>query len=153
LIDEGEAFRTTHDAVALRTRGAYLLRFPSIQDRAGTLVWGEAGAHLPFVPARFLSVAGMRAGDVRGDHAHRMLQEVLLCTSGRCTVSLDDGTRRDEAVLDSRDLGLYVPALTWCTLRDFSEDAMLLVLASDVDRPDDYIRDYDEFLFLAARGG
>jgi UDP-2-acetamido-3-amino-2,3-dideoxy-glucuronate N-acetyltransferase len=141
-----------NDLAPLRARGARLLRFPSISEQSGTLVWGEVGAHLPFVPQRFWFVGNVPRHGVRGDHAHRTLQEVLLCASGSCTVTLDDGNNRDEAVLDSRDLGLYIPALTWNTLSCFSEDAVVLVFASEVYQPDDYIRDYDEFLALVAHG-
>lgn len=133
----------------LRTRGTRLLRFPSIPEKSGTLVWGEIGAHLPFVPQRFWCIDNVPPDGIRGDHAHRALQEILLCASGSCTVTLDDGINQDEVVLDLRDVGLYIPAWTWSTLRCFSEDAVLVVVASEVYQPDDYIRDYDEFLVHA----
>lgn len=141
------------DLAPLRTRGARLVRFPSISQDSGTLVWGEIGTHLPFSPRRFWRIDGVPPEGIRGDHAHRALEEILHCAAGSCTVALDDGIHREEVVLDSRDLGLYIPALTWSTLRGFSKDAVLVVFASEVYQPDDYIRDYDEFRALVKHGG
>lgn len=143
---------TLPERAPLRTRGARLLRFPSVPEQSGRLVWGEVGAHLPFAPQRFWSIDNVPPNGIRGNHAHRALQEILLCARGACTVTLDDGAVRDEVVLDSGDAGLYIPALTWSTLRCFSDGAVLFVLASEVYQSDDYIRDYDEFLALAKHG-
>jgi dTDP-4-dehydrorhamnose 3,5-epimerase-like enzyme len=135
----------------LRTRGARLLRLPSVRDERGCLVWGEAGAQLPFEPTRFWVVLGVPEGQSRGDHAHRRLHEVLICLHGSCLVSVDDGAARDEVVLDDAELGLYVPPLVWSRQHRFSADAVLLVLANERYRPDDYIRDYAEFTAIAHR--
>jgi len=140
------------DLAPLRTRGARLLRFPSVVGDGGTLVWGEVGTHLPFVPQRFWCIDSVPRDGIRGDHAHRTLQEILLCASGSCTVTLDDGFHRDDVALDTRNLGLYVPAMTWNTLRNFADSTTVFVLASEVYQPEDYIRDYDEFLVLAKHG-
>jgi dTDP-4-dehydrorhamnose 3,5-epimerase-like enzyme len=86
---------------------------------------------------------------VRGEHAHRTLSQFLVCVRGSCTVRLLDGGGSDEVVLDRPDLGLSVPPMIWTTQYKYSTDAVLLVLASDVYREDDYIRDLDEFLALA----
>jgi UDP-2-acetamido-3-amino-2,3-dideoxy-glucuronate N-acetyltransferase len=138
------------DPPSLLTRGARWLRLPSIPDERGILVWAQAGTHLPFQPKRFWCIFDVPPDRIRGDHAHRSLDEILFCVQGKCTVTLDDGLHRDEVVLDSRDIGLCIPPLTWNTQRRFSRDAVLFVVASEVYRPDDYIRDYGEFLALAA---
>jgi UDP-2-acetamido-3-amino-2,3-dideoxy-glucuronate N-acetyltransferase len=135
----------------LRTRGAQLLRLPSITEPSGSLVWGETGAHFPFQPKRFWSICNVPPGQVRGGHGHRTLHEVFVCLCGACTVKLDDGIDRDEVVLDTPTLGLYVGPLMWSTQHRFTPDAVLFVLASDFYRPDDYIRDYAEFLALIAQ--
>jgi UDP-2-acetamido-3-amino-2,3-dideoxy-glucuronate N-acetyltransferase len=132
---------------ALRACGARLLRLPRIDSAAGTLVWAEHDVHLPFVPRRFFCIYEVPPGELRGRHAHRRLEEVLVCLRGRCVVTLDDGDHRDEVLLDDPRCGLYIPPLTWSTQR-FSGDALLAVLASEVYRPDDYIRDYETFLAL-----
>jgi hypothetical protein len=79
------------------------------------------------------------------------MQELLFCVHGSCSISLDDGVERDELVLDTPDLGLYVPPLIWNTQHRFTPDAVLLVLSSEEYRATDYIRDYAEFLALIAR--
>lgn len=129
-----------------RVRGARLILLPRVEGAQGALVWGEIGAHLPFAPRRFFCVQGVPAGAVRGEHAHRALEEVVVCVRGRCTFTLDDGRVRDEIVLADPRHALYIPPLTWSTQRAFSSDAVLAVLASEVYRPDDYIRDYADFL-------
>jgi dTDP-4-dehydrorhamnose 3,5-epimerase-like enzyme len=139
-----------HQASTLRTRGAQLLRLASVQDTRGSLVWGEAGSHLPFEPKRFWCIDQVPPGQTRGGHGHRALHELLVCVHGSCTVSLDDGVERDEVVLDIPELGLYIPPLIWSTQHRFSRDAVLLALANEQYRPEDYIRDYDEFVALAA---
>ena len=131
----------------LRTRGARFIHLPRVVSEAGSLLWGEHSAHLPFTPRRLFCVYGVPPETVRGHHAHRRDEEVMICLRGRCTVTLDDGERRDEVVLDDPQRALYVPAYTWSTQR-YSADAVLVVLASEVYRPDDYIRDYGAFAAL-----
>ena len=70
----------------------------------------------------------------------------MVCASGSCAVMLDDGDNRDEVILDSPTLGLYVPPLIWGVQYKYTPDAIVLVLASDIYKPDDYIRDYEEFI-------
>jgi UDP-2-acetamido-3-amino-2,3-dideoxy-glucuronate N-acetyltransferase len=82
---------------------------------------------------------------VRGEHAHRTLHQFLVCLKGECALVVDDGTRREELLLDSPAIGVHVEPLVWGIQYRFSSDALLLVLASDVYDPQDYIRDYDEF--------
>lgn len=138
---------------SLRTRSARLLRLPSISEARGSLVWGETETHIPFRPLRFWSISMVPPGQVRGDHGHRALHELMVCLSGACTVELDDGVDRDVVVLDTPALGLHIGPLMWTKQHRFTPDAVLLVLASDAYRPDDYIRDYTEFLALVAQGG
>jgi dTDP-4-dehydrorhamnose 3,5-epimerase-like enzyme len=131
-----------------RVRGACLIALPRVEAPHGSLVWGEIGAHLPFTPRRFFCIQDVPPGAVRGEHAHRALEEVVVCVRGSCTFTLDDGLVRDEIVLADPRHALYIPPLTWSTQRAFSTDAVLAVLASEVYRPEDYIRDYASFLAL-----
>lgn len=82
----------------------------------------------------------------RGFHAHKTLNQVLICVHGSCKILMDDGYEKQDVVLDKPDLGLYVPAHIWHEMYDFAPGTVLLVLASDVYNESDYIRNYDDFL-------
>lgn len=140
----GQVLRT------LRVARATLLPVPRVDDLRGSLVYAEFSAQLPFSPARFFMVFDVPSEKVRGEHAHRELHEVLICIRGACSIALDDGKSRDEVRLDAPTIGLHVPPLLWRTHYKYTSDAILLVLASDVYRADDYIRDYDEFRAIVA---
>jgi hypothetical protein len=88
---------------------------------------------------------------VRGEHAHRRLHQFIVCVRGSVTVMVDDGQNRAVFQLDHPNLGLHVAPMVWAAQYKYSQDAMLLILASDVYNPQDYIRDYDEFLQEIAR--
>ena len=130
----------------LRVKAARLIRLPLIEDLRGKLSFGEIDQHLPFTPKRYFLVFDVPSQEVRGEHAHKTLHEFLVCVKGSVSVALDDGQSRDEIKLDSPNLGLHIPPMAWRVHYKYSSDAILLVLASDVYRADDYIRDYDEFL-------
>ena len=134
---------------ALRAQGATLLTLPKVVDLRGALTFGEIGAQLPFEPKRFFVVYDVPSREVRGEHAHKQLHEVLVCLRGSCSVMVDDGRCRDEVVLDSPTLALHVPPGLWRVHYKYSADAMLLSLCSDAYDADDYIRDYDDFLMQA----
>lgn len=129
--------------------GVKLIRLPLIEDLRGALTFGEINQHLPFEPKRFFIVFDVPSREVRGEHAHRELQEFLVCLRGSCAVAIDDGHTRDEVVLDSPTVGLHLSPRLWRVHYKYSPDAMLLVLCSDVYKADDYIRDYDTFLDMA----
>jgi hypothetical protein len=101
------------------------------------------GEQLPFTPTRFFVVSGVPEGAVRGDHAHKQCHELLVATTGRIEVIADNGTGPQDFVLDSPDIGVYLPPLTWCTQHSHTPDAVLAVLASHPYDPDDYIRDFE----------
>lgn len=126
--------------------GVTLIRLPRYEDIRGSLTVGEVPSDVPFTPARYFLVFDVPSRDVRGEHAHRVCTQFLTCVHGSCTVMVDDGRDRGQVVLDSPDLGLLVPPMVWASQFMFTEDAVLLVLASHAYDPDDYIRDYDEFL-------
>lgn len=132
--------------VRLTVRGVLLERRPVVKDMRGNLSARQVGQGLPFVPKRYFLVHDVPSKEVRGEHAHRQLQQVLVCIKGSVAVVVDDATHRQEIVLDSPELALYVPPMTWGVQYKYSADAVLLVLASDVYDPNDYIRDYDEFM-------
>jgi len=143
LAKLGEEVR---DAMPLGEATVYHL--PGAQDLRGSLSFGEVHRQVPFEVKRYFLVFDVASQHVRGEHAHRSLQQFLVCVAGRCSVVTDDGNNRHEVALDSPAKGVYVPPMVWATQYKFSRDAVLLVLASDYYDAQDYIRDYGEFLAL-----
>lgn len=84
--------------------------------------------------------------DVRGEHAHRECEQVLVCLRGAVVCIVDDGTQRTEVRLDRPDIALYMPPMTWGTQYQYTADAVLGVFASRPYDSNDYIRQYDDFL-------
>lgn len=126
--------------------GVKLYELPVITDMRGSLSFGEFDKHLPFIPHRYYMIFDVPSKEVRGESAHRRLQQFLICTQGSCSIVVDDGRHREELRLASIAYGLYVPPLVWMTHYKYSAETMLLVLASSPYDPNDYIRNYDEFL-------
>jgi len=131
-------------------RGVTVHRMVLVEDLRGTLSAGEFPSHLPFVPKRYFMVYDVPGKDVRGEHAHRQCRQFLVCARGSVAVVVDDGTASEEVLLDSPSLGLYLPPMIWAIQYRYSADALLLVFASDLYDPSDYIRDYEEFRALVA---
>jgi dTDP-4-dehydrorhamnose 3,5-epimerase-like enzyme len=129
-----------------------IVNLPTFEDMRGRLTVGEVGAQLPFEVRRWFVVYHVPSKDVRGEHAHRTLHQLLVCIHGVCSVMVDDGQNRAGITLDRPDIGVYLPPMVWAAQYNFSQDAVLLVLASAAYDPDDYIRDYDEFLALVGGG-
>ncbi len=115
----------------------------------GELFVAEAGRELPFDIARVFYVVNQRPEARRGCHAHRRLSEVVLCLQGTCTFLVDDGTKRQEFVLDTPSRALLLEPMNWLEFYGFSPDCILLVLSDGKYDPDESIHDYKEF--LAAR--
>jgi acetyltransferase-like isoleucine patch superfamily enzyme len=129
-----------------KVRTVELFELPEVEDMRGSLTFGEAGKTVPFEIKRYFMVYGVASQDVRGEHAHKKLHQFLICIHGRCNLLVDDGTTREEFVLDRPTLGVHVPPMVWATQYKYSPDAVLLVFASDFYDAADYIRDYGEFL-------
>ena len=122
-------------------------------DSRGKLAVVEPGKDIEFPIRRVYYIYGADSNQRRGFHAHKRLEQVLLCVHGSCKVMLDDGSSRCDVTLDSTTLGLYVGNAMWREMYDFTPDAVLLVLASEPYTEADYIRNYDEFLKYVKRGG
>ena len=129
-------------------RGVQLIRLPQVDDARGQLSFGEAHRHVPFDIKRYFLVFGVPSRHVRGEHAHRALHQFVVCVHGQCNVMVDDGVARQEFVLDSPTIGVHIPPMVWAVQYKYSEDAVTLVLTSDLYDPADYIRDYAEFRSL-----
>jgi dTDP-4-dehydrorhamnose 3,5-epimerase-like enzyme len=115
-------------------------------DRNGNLTVVENGATLPFDVKRVYYIYDVPGGESRGAHAHRELEQLIVAASGSFTVTLDDGKSKRSFFLNRPYQGLYVKPGLWRDLVDFSSGAVAMVLASDVYKKEDYIRDYKEFL-------
>lgn len=126
--------------------GVTIHNLPVFVDLRGSLSVGEVERDLPFTPKRYFLVFDVPGAEVRGEHAHLECHQFLICVRGSCAVVADDGTRREEILLDRPNKGLHLPPMTWGIQYRYTEDAVLLVLASHNYAADDYIRSYDEFL-------
>jgi acetyltransferase-like isoleucine patch superfamily enzyme len=125
-----------------------IYKMPIFTDLRGSLSAGEIGKNLPFEPKRYFLVFNTPSKEVRGEHAHRTLEQFLVCAKGTVSLVVDNGENREELLLDSPEKGVHLPPMIWGIQYKYSEDAVLLVLASDVYHSDDYIRDYEEFRTL-----
>lgn len=120
--------------------------FPPHGDDRGQLVALEERKDIPFDIKRIYYIYDTLAGVRRGFHAHKNLQQILICVHGSCKIHLDNGFETEEVLLDKPTEGLYISNNMWREMYDFSPDAVLMVLASELYDESDYIRDYDEFL-------
>ena len=121
------------------------IEFPSLGDDRGSLVALEGTKTVPFDIKRVYYIFDTKKGVSRGFHAHKNLEQVAICVRGSCRMVLDDGTNRVDAILDSPIKGIYIGNLVWREMHEFSEDCVLLVLASEHYDESDYIRDYQDF--------
>ena len=116
-------------------------------DERGSLIAIEQNKDIPFEIKRVYYIFGTKEEVRRGFHAHKNLQQVAICVSGSCKFLLDDGKERVEnIVLDSPNKGLFIDRMIWREMYDFSEDCVLLVIASDFYDESDYLRDYEDFI-------
>lgn len=115
-------------------------------DARGQLVALEEYKDIPFKIKRVYYMYDTGEGVVRGCHAHRNLQQILICIHGSCKIKLDNGEETAIILLNKPYEGLFVSNAMWREMYDFSPDAVLMVLASALYDESDYIRNYDEFL-------
>ena len=115
-------------------------------DHRGQLVALEELKDIPFDIKRVYYMYDTKEGVARGFHAHKNLEQILICVHGSCKILLDNGTEKTTVPLDKPYEGLYVANNIWREMFDFSPDAVLMVLASELYDEADYIRDYEEFL-------
>ena len=123
-----------------------LIQFSPHGDDRGQLVALEETREIPFPIKRVYYMYKTVPEAVRGKHAHRKLEQVLVCLHGSCKVRLDDGKEKQVVLLDKPWEGLYLSNVVWREMFDFSPDAVLMVLASDFYDEADYIRNYSGFL-------
>ncbi len=115
-------------------------------DERGSLVAVEQNRDVPFSIKRVFHIFGTQPRASRGKHSHFSTKQFLVAVSGSCKVTLDNGSSKTTYKLNKPNIGLLQDALIWGEMHDFSEDCVLLVLASEHYDEADYIRDYDEFV-------
>lgn len=127
-----------------------LIKFRKIKSSSdkgfGCLTPIQYPDNIPFEIKRVYYIYGVEKDAVRGHHAHNKLHQILIPVSGSLKIKVKHHYGEQEYTLDDPSTGLYVGPNIWREMYDFSEDAVLLVLASDIYDPDDYIRDYDRFI-------
>lgn len=123
-------------------------------DKRGQLVALEEFKDIPFKIKRVYYLYDTLTDVTRGFHAHKSLEQILICVHGSCKIRLDNGKEKKIVPLEKPYEGLYVSNAMWREMFDFSSDAVLIVLASELYDESDYIRDYDEFLkFVNSKDG
>ncbi len=131
-----------------RVNGVMLYRLPRVPDIRGSLTVGEFDRSIPFEHKRYFMVFDVPSVETRGEHAHRECHQFLICVRGSCAVVADDGTNRQEFLLDRPDVGLHLSPMVWGIQYKYSADAVLLVFASHYYDSADYIRNYADFLAM-----
>ena len=126
-----------------------IIDFPVHGDHEGKLVALEKNADFPFEIKRVYYIWDTVHDAIRERHAHKNLQQVIICVKGECDFILDDGKNKETIHLDKPNRGLYISSNIWREFTNFSDDCVVIVLASEHYKPDDYIHDYKEFKKLA----
>ena len=123
-----------------------ILFFKDLGDERGKLVVIEGGADIPFDIKRVFYIYGSDSTVIRGQHANRKSEFVLINVAGKSKVRITDGKENMVIELDKPMMGIYLPSMIWKDMYDFSSDSVLLCLASTHYDSEEYIRNYDEFL-------
>ena len=125
-----------------------LIQLNSHGDERGKLISLEGNKNIPFHIKRVYYIFDTLTDVRRGFHAHKALEQILICIHGSCKIMLDDGGKQEVTTLSSPDQGLYIGSMLWREMFDFSKECVLMVLASEHYNEDDYIRNYQQFLKL-----
>lgn len=124
-----------------------ILDFGAIGDERGMITICEGEQDIPFIPKRVFYIYKSAQDVVRGMHANRVTDFVLINVAGKSKVKIMDG-KGNEIIysLNRPNTGIYIPHMVWKEMYDFSKDSVLLCLASEHYNPEEYIRDYNTFL-------
>jgi len=125
-----------------------VINFETLGDERGSLIALEENLNIPFKVKRVFYIFDTKQAVARGFHAHHNLEQLAVCVKGQCRFIVDNGQQRESVLLDSPSKGLYIKHKIWDEMHDFSDDCVLLVLASELYDEADYIRNYDDFLSI-----
>lgn len=128
-----------------RTKLIQLINIPRIFDDCD-LCFMQTPQHIKFPIKRVYYILNRKSKLPRGHHAHKKTKQVLFCIQGSIEIVLDDGKKRKSIILDTPEKGVVINNKIWHEMKRFKKNTILLVLASKVYDPSDYIRDYQQFL-------
>lgn len=123
-----------------------LIEFNVHGNDEGNLIALEPFKDIPFEIKRVYYIYGTPRNTIRGKHAHKKLEQVIICVSGSCDFVFDNGKTRETITLDSPNKGVYIKNNIWREFTNFSSDCVVIVLASEPYSESDYIRDYSKFV-------
>ena len=123
-----------------------LFKFVNINNKYGDLTPIEEMVDVPFNIKRIYYISNVPKGLSRGSHAHRKIHQVLICINGSVRVKVKNPKEENDFVLNDSTIGLYLGPYTWSEMYDFTEDTILLVLASDYYDESEYIRNFDIYM-------
>jgi hypothetical protein len=151
IDDEGGGIFVPNE---IRIRNCKYLSLQQVVDESdGILSIAEAKRNIPFDIKRIFYIYGLSSPKAqRGFHAHKELEQVLICLSGSCKLMLADGDDKQYFFLKDPNQGIYIAPKVWLQLFEFSSDCILLIFASDYFEEADYIRDFEEFIKYVESG-
>lgn len=124
---------------------AQLVHFPKLEDPRGNLSFIEENKHISFEIKRVYWIYDVPGGEMRGGHAFKVQEELIIALSGSFDVLIDDGKEKQTLQLNRSYYGLFVPAGLWRQMLNFSTNSLALILSSTLYNSEDYIHDYEEF--------
>jgi len=130
----------------MKIQSCRLIEFPKIADPRGNLTFIENERHIPFEIKRVFYLYDIPTAESRGAHAHRTLEQVVICLSGSFDILLDDGVERRHVHLNRPWQGLYIPPMIWAAEENFDAGSVCLVLTSQLFNEADYYREYEEYV-------
>lgn len=129
-----------------------IIELPKFLDKRGNLSFVQNYAQIPFEIKRTYWIYDVPGGENRGGHAYRDTEEFVIALSGSFDVVVDDGKEKQTFTLNRSYYGLYIPKGMWREMENFSTNSLALEFASTQYNPEDYVRDYEEFLNLKSSG-
>lgn len=132
-----------------KTMNINMMDFPKYTDKYGNLIPIEENETVPFEIKRVYYIYGVEPNVRRGFHSHVELEQVLICVSGEVKILVKTPDEEEIITLNNPEEGLYIGPMVWREMFDFSEDAVLLILASEHYNVEDYIRDYRNYEKIA----
>lgn len=124
-----------------------LIQLPKIHFREGNITPIHNSVEIPFDIKRVFYLYDVPGGESRGAHAHKKCHQFLIAASGSFEVLLDDGKIQRQVQLNRPYIGVHIPPMIWASEINFSSGAVCLVLASETYDQEDYIRDYNTFIY------
>ncbi len=129
-----------------------ILDFNPLGDHRGKLISLESQKEIPFDIKRIFYIFDTNPDHARGFHAHKTSEQIVVAMDGACRFILDDGTKREEILLNRPDRGLYIGRNVWNEMHDYSYGCKLMVICNEHYNENEYIRNYNDFLQWVKKG-